>query len=98
MINKITEKKFNEVMSENKKHYNDFKTVQDRKYHLYSIFRDYCLNKVNEGFKIVKYVGSNQVILYKNGKSVYNSETDKLNSETYMSFLKDILEVENGRK
>jgi len=51
---------------------NDFKTVQDRKYTIYTIFRYH-----KEPFKVEKMCGSNQVLLYDNeGTMIYNSDLE----------------------
>ena len=87
---KMDEEEFNREVSRVEGWYNNFQTAQDRKYHVYSLFRDFCSD---EGFEVTKLVGSNQVILCKNGKSIYDSETEALTSELYVSFLKDIFKV-----
>jgi hypothetical protein len=57
--------------------FGDAKTVQDRKYLLYEIFR-YADYNNSLGFKCEKYQGSNQVRLYIDGEYVYDSDEDDL--------------------
>ena len=60
------------VLNELAKTHNDFKTVQDRKYTVYTIFRYH-----NTPFKVEKMVGSNQVLLYDNeDKTIYDSDNE----------------------
>ena len=54
--------------------HNDFKTTQDRKYGIYTIFRSH---DNSTPFKVEKLEGSNQVLLYdNNGETIYNSDLE----------------------
>lgn len=64
----LAEKYLNELA----KTHNSFKTVQDRKYAIYTIFRYH-----NTPFKVEKMIGSNQVLLYDNdNKTIYDSDNE----------------------
>jgi len=57
---------------------NNFKTAQDRKYSIYTLFR-----YRTSPFKVEKLIGSNQVLLYDhNNKTVYNSDNETLEQQT----------------
>jgi len=60
-----------QIIEYHKQHFNAFKREIDRKYTIYDIFR-YVDTKT--GYKIEKYIGSNQVILYYENKEIYNSD------------------------
>jgi hypothetical protein len=63
------------ILTELAETHNDFKTVQDRKYAVYSLFSEpTCRDKP---FKVEKMVGSNQVLLYDNeDKTIYDSDNE----------------------
>ena len=75
-------------IKELKPQFNNFKTVQDRKYIIYQIFK-YCINfNINHKFKLDKLYGSNQVILYYQYNpnliiTLYNSDNDKYNIKDF---------------
>ncbi len=52
------------------RNYGDFKTAQDRKWCIYSMFR---YNSGAHGFKIKRYVAAKQVLLYIDDVCVYDS-------------------------
>lgn len=72
--------------------YNDFKDAQDRKYYLWSVFEGFMNGAKDYGkpLKITKYVGSDQVILELKGKTIYDSNTDKFTSESFVNWLTDL--------
>ena len=57
-----------------KKSFNKFEREIDRKYAIYDFFR---FLRPELGYKVSKYIGSNQVILEKNDKEIYNSDNEK---------------------
>ena len=73
------------VLNELAKTHNDFKTVQDRKYTVYTIFRYH-----NTPFKVEKMVGSNQVLLYDNeDKTIYDSANETIEQQiTFREWLR----------
>jgi hypothetical protein len=69
----LTEKYLEELA----KTHNNFKTVQDRKYTIYTIFRYH-----NTPFKVEKLIGSNQVLLYDNdNKTIYDSDRETIEQQ-----------------
>lgn len=59
---------------DNYKHgFNNFKNNIDRKYALYDFFGYF---KPIYGFEVTKFIGSNQVILTKDNKQIYNSDNE----------------------
>lgn len=76
-----------------KKVFNNFKNVQDKKYYLWCILSNYCLKgceNYNKPFIIEKYNGSNQIILYENEKIIYNSEKDIFKKQEFINFVFNI--------
>lgn len=61
------------LMRAYKEQFNEFKRPIDRKYALYDYFG---ILKPIYGYKVTKYVGSNQVILEKDGKVIYDSDRE----------------------
>jgi hypothetical protein len=90
-MNEETIKKY---ILHDKKVFNNFKTIQARKYYLYAILNKYFLkgsDNYNKPFIIEKYKGSNQVILYENEKEIYNSETDNFKVNDFIDFVIEIV-------
>lgn len=74
------------------KNYNNFNNGQDRKYYLFEIMES-CLEggcNYNKPFILKKYVGSDQVILYKGNLLLYDSETDTRTKEEFINFVTKI--------
>jgi len=88
------EEKFHEVFLLESEHFNGFKTPQDQKYYIWHILSDWCCpGTKDEGkpFTIRMYNGSNQVVLEKNGQTVYNNDENIFTVEEFEKFLADIV-------
>jgi hypothetical protein len=77
------------IINELKPQFNDFKTPQDRKYAIYEI-----LQHGETPFKIEKYQGSNQIIVYQNDTEIYNSNTEtKEQTDNFEAWFKKLLTI-----
>lgn len=88
------EEKFHEVFLLESKYFNGFKTPQDQKYYLWHILSDWCCpgtKREGRPFTINKYSGSNQVVLEKNGQTVYNNDENIFTVEEFEKFLAKIV-------
>lgn len=72
------------MLKEDASQFNDFKTPQDRKYHLYDKF---ARLRSEYGIRVEKMPGSNQVLVYIDGVKVYDSDQDRLKPREYRELL-----------
>jgi len=77
-------------------HFNDAKTVQDRKYILYHLFSN--VDK-RIGYRVHRYIGSNQIILTKDYPTsgemspadIYDSDEDDFTPESFLKWLTKLI-------
>ena len=66
-----------DIINELKPQFNDFKRTIDRKYMIYEILR-----RSEKPYEIHKYIGSNQIIVKDNDKTIYDSDNETEEQKT----------------
>ncbi len=82
----ITKKQLLEILKRDKTL--RFKTPTDRKYAIW----EYARQGLAKGYSVKNLVGSNQIIVYKDGKVLYDSEKDRnWSKQKTLNLISDIL-------
>jgi len=90
-----------EFIRDRLKYWNNFKTPTDRKYFLWNLLSDGFMEGAdfyNKPYRIEKLIGSNQVILRRGNKVIYDSLCDNYDKNGFIKFVLSLFEFRRPRK